>query len=43
MLNMIDKTVPIFSFSELQQGLHKEKFHKCLSEQGVFYITQIFI
>jgi deacetoxycephalosporin-C synthase len=40
MLNMIDTTVPIFSFSELQEGLHKEKFHKCLSEQGVFYLTQ---
>ncbi|MER5357245.1 2OG-Fe(II) oxygenase family protein [Streptomyces sp. NPDC002785] len=37
---MTDKTVPIFSLAELQKGLDQEKFRKCVTEMGVFYLTE---
>lgn len=32
-------TVPTFSLAELRQGLRKDEFRGCLTEKGVFYMT----
>lgn len=37
---MADTTVPIFSFPELQEGLRRDEFRTCLTEKGVFYLTE---
>ncbi|MFI1864720.1 2OG-Fe(II) oxygenase family protein [Streptomyces jumonjinensis] len=36
---MADTTVPIFSLAELRKGVDQEKFRKCVTEMGVFYLT----
>ncbi|OKI04838.1 cephalosporin hydroxylase [Streptomyces sp. CB02923] len=35
----MDTTVPTFSLSDLQKGLHQDDFRSCLAEKGVFYLT----
>ncbi|MET9290618.1 2OG-Fe(II) oxygenase family protein [Streptomyces sp. NPDC003077] len=35
----MDTTVPTFSLAELQEGRHQEEFRACLTEKGVFYLT----
>ncbi|QXE34712.1 cephalosporin hydroxylase [Streptomyces sp. GMY02] len=36
---MADTTVPIFSLTELRKGADQEKFRTCVTEMGVFYLT----
>lgn len=36
---LMDTTVPAFSLAELREGRHKEEFRACLTEKGVFYLT----
>ena len=36
---MADTTVPVFSLVELRKGADQEKFRKCVTEMGVFYLT----
>lgn len=36
---MADTTVPLFSLAELQKGADREKFRMCVTEMGVFYLT----
>lgn len=36
---LIDSTIPIFSLADLQNGIRKDDFQRCLSECGVFYLT----
>jgi len=38
-MNMADTTVPLFSLAELQKGADREKLRKCVTETGVFYLT----
>ncbi|XP_037025334.1 deacetoxycephalosporin C synthase-like [Bradysia coprophila] len=39
MSKLLDSTIPIFSLADLQNGTRKEDFQRCLSEKGVFYLT----
>ncbi|MEU7056921.1 2OG-Fe(II) oxygenase family protein [Streptomyces sp. NPDC046197] len=36
---MADTTVPIFSLAELQKGADREEFRRCVTQTGVFYLT----
>lgn len=36
---MADTTVPIFSLTELRKGADQEKFRRCVTEMGVFYLS----
>ncbi|MDX3853431.1 2OG-Fe(II) oxygenase family protein [Streptomyces sp. AK02-01A] len=36
---MADTTVPLFSLAELRKGTDQEKFRRCVTETGVFYLT----
>ncbi|MFE2595499.1 2OG-Fe(II) oxygenase family protein [Streptomyces sp. NPDC059396] len=36
---MADTTVPVFSLTELRKGADQEKFRRCVTEMGVFYLT----
>lgn len=36
---MADTTVPLFNLAELSQGAHRDEFHRCVTELGVFYLT----
>ncbi|GHH81071.1 hypothetical protein GCM10018793_37730 [Streptomyces sulfonofaciens] len=36
---MADTTVPIFSLADLQKGADQDEFHRCVTEMGVFYLT----
>ncbi|MFC6091787.1 2OG-Fe(II) oxygenase family protein [Saccharothrix lopnurensis] len=36
---MADTTVPLFSLAELERGAHRDEFHRCVTELGVFYLT----
>lgn len=35
---MTETTVPTFDLRELRDGLHREKFRRCLTEKGLFYV-----
>jgi len=37
---MADTTVPLFSLAELQKGADQERFRTCVTELGVFYLTE---
>ncbi|MFE0171105.1 2OG-Fe(II) oxygenase family protein [Streptomyces sp. NPDC059002] len=36
---MADTTVPIFSLAALKKGIDQEQFRACVTEMGVFYLT----
>jgi isopenicillin N synthase-like dioxygenase len=39
MSKSLDTNVPVFSLVDLQNDLYKSEFPQCLSEKGVFYLT----
>lgn len=39
MSKLLDPIIPIFTLADLQNGTRNEEFQRCLSEKGVFYLT----